>query len=57
MHPGQPIGAHRKNIFIGDGGQTLAQVAQGGCGLFGDIQNLCGQISEQPAVSWPCFEQ
>lgn len=57
MHPGQPVGAHRKKIFIGDGGQTLAQVAQGGCGLFGDLQNLCGQISEQPAVSWPCFEQ
>ena len=40
-------------VFYGEGGQTLAQAAQRGCGVFilGDTQNLTGHGLEQPALS------
>lgn len=40
---------HKKKLFYHEGGQTLAQVAQRGCGItiLGDIQNSTGQGPEQ----------
>lgn len=42
-----------------EGGQTLEQVAKGGCGVFipEDIPNPTGHSSKQPAVSDPAFNR
>ena len=42
----------RKNFIYCEGGQTLTQAAQRGCGVFilGDTQNLTAQAD--PPLSW-----
>lgn len=43
---------HKKTLFSCESGQTLAQVAEGGCGvtISGDTQNLTGRGPWQPAL-------
>lgn len=33
---------HKKNLFYPEGGQTLVQVAQRGCGHVGPVENTAG---------------
>jgi len=46
---------HEQELLPSEGDRTLAQVAQGGCGVSfsGDIQDLPGQAPLQPAVGDP----